>query len=260
MFQENRLKRRIARGERVYGAWLSLASPAVAELMAAVGFDFLIVDQEHGAGSLQDAAHMLRASAAVGCPAIVRVPWNDQVYLKRILDLGAQSLMIPMVETAEEAAAAVAACRYPPRGRRGYAAPAMRCSGYGTAEGYVARAHEELFLIVQIESAAAAERAEAIAAVDGVDMVLIGVNDLAGSIGRLEQLDHPEVDALVRRAEAGIRAAGKPLGTVPSARRDTGGLFRDGYSLVAGAGDSVLLREAAGTHLAAIRAVMETGR
>jgi 4-hydroxy-2-oxoheptanedioate aldolase len=254
MFQENRLKRRVAAGEQVYGAWLSLASPAVAELMAGAGFDFLIVDQEHGAGSLQDAAHMLRAIEAMGCPAIVRVPWNDQVYIKRILDLGAQSLMIPMVESAEEAEAAVAACRYPPLGRRGYAAPAMRCSGYGLAPDYVARAHEELFLIVQIESAAAAERAEAIAAVAGVDMVLIGVNDLAGSIGRLERLDHPEVDALVRRAEAGIRAAGKPLGTVPSARRDTAGLFADGYRLVAGAGDSILLCQAARAHLAAVRA------
>jgi 4-hydroxy-2-oxoheptanedioate aldolase len=260
MFQENRLKRRLGAGEQVYGAWLSLASAAVAELVASAGFDFVIVDQEHGAGSLEDAAHMLRATAAVGCPAILRVPWNDQVYLKRILDLGAQSLMIPMVETPEEAASAVAACRYPPRGRRGYAAPAMRCSGYGLAKDYVARAHEELLLIVQIESAAAAERAEAIAAVDGVDMVLIGVNDLAGSIGRLERLGEPEVDALVRLAEAGIRRAGKPLGSVPSARRDTAGLFRDGYLLVAGAGDSTLLREAARAHLAAVRAAIQEGR
>lgn len=259
MLQGNRLKQRIARGEQAYGAWLSLASAAVAELVAAAGFDFVIVDQEHGAGSLQDAAHMLRATQAVGCPAIVRVPWNDQVYLKRILDLGAQSIMVPMVETREEAEAAVAACRYPPRGRRGYAAPAMRCSGYGLDAGYTARAHEDLFLIAQIESAAAAERAEAIASVEGIDLVLIGVNDLAGSIGRLERLDHPEVDALVRLAEAGVRKAGKPLGSVPSARRDTAGLFRDGYRLVAGAGDSTLLREAAQAHLAAVRAAMAEG-
>jgi 4-hydroxy-2-oxoheptanedioate aldolase len=250
---ENRLKRRIRAGESVYGAWLGLASPQVAELMACVGYDFLIVDQEHGAGSLRDAADMLRACASGGCSAIVRVPWNDQVYLKRILDVGAQSLMIPMVESAEEAKAAVAACRYPPKGRRGWAAPAMRCSRYGTIPDYTSRANDELFIIVQIESAGAAERAAEIAAVDGVDLVLIGVNDLAGSIGLLEKLDRPEVDTLVRKAEAGVRSAGKPLGSVPSARRDSAGLFADGYALVAGGGDSGLLRQAALADVAAVR-------
>jgi 4-hydroxy-2-oxoheptanedioate aldolase len=256
MAPANALKGRLAAGARLYGGWLALADPGVAEIMAWAGYDFLIIDQEHGAGSLQDAAALLRACGAAGCPAIVRVPWNDQVYLKRILDLGAQSLMIPMIESSEAAAAAVAACRYPPAGRRGWAAPAMRCSRYGTLAGYTSAANAELFLIAQIESATAADQAEAIAAVDGIDMVLIGVNDLAGSIGLLEQLDRPEVDRLVRRIEAGVRAAGKPLGSVPSARRDTAGLFADGYQLVAGAGDSSLLRQAAETDLARVRAAM----
>lgn len=260
MFQENRLKRRVAAGEQVYGAWLGLASASVAELIALVGFDFVIIDQEHGAGSLRDAADMLRACDAAGCPAAVRVPWNDHVYLKRILDLGAQSLMIPMVESAEEARAAVAACRYPPQGRRGWAVPVLRCSRYGLVEDYTKRANAELFVMVQIESAATAQRAEEIAAIDGVDMVFIGINDLAGSIGRLEQLDHPEVDALVRQAEAGVRAAGKPLGTVPSARRDTAGLFADGYRLVAGSSDAGLLREGARHELAAVRAALGSVR
>ena len=177
--------------------------PAITEVLACMGYDFVVIDQEHGAGSLGDAVAMLRACDAAGCPAIVRVPWNDQVYLKRILDVGAQSLMIPMVETAGEAAAAVAACRYPPAGRRGYAAPSMRCSRYGRIEDYIQGANAQLLIICQIESAAAAGRAAEIAGVDGVDMVLIGVNDLAGSIGRLERLGEPEVDALVRQAEAG---------------------------------------------------------
>lgn len=253
MFESNRIKRRIAQGEQLYGCWLGLGSAAVAELLGSAGYDFLIVDQEHGPGSLADGAAMMRACQVAGCPAIVRVPWNDQVYLKRILDLGAQSLMIPMVESAEEAAAAVAACRYPPAGRRGWAAPSMRCSRYGFVPDYTARANGELFIIAQIESAAAAERAREIAAVDGVDMVLIGVNDLAGSIGLLEQLHQPEVDRLVRLAEEGVRAAGKPLGTVPSARRDSRGLFADGYALVAGAGDTPLLREGAMRDIAAVR-------
>lgn len=251
----NELKRRLAAGDRLYGAWLSLACPALAELLGCAGYDFLVVDNEHGVASLGQTADLLRAAAAAACPVIVRVPWNDQVYLKRVLDLGAQSIMVPLVETADEAAAAVAACRYPPDGRRGYAAPAMRCSRYGLETDYLARANAELLLIAQIESAAAA-RAGAIAAVDGVDLVLIGVNDLAGSIGLLERLDRPEVAALVARAEAGVRRAGKPLGSVPSAAAGTADLFARGYQLVAGAGDVPLLRDAARADLAMIRAAL----
>ena len=254
MSDGNPIRQRVRAGERLYGAWLGLGSPAVAELLACAGYDFLVIDQEHGAGSLQDATAMLRACDARHVPAIIRVPWNDHVYLKRVLDMGARSVMIPMVETGEEAAAAVAACRYPPAGRRGWAAPASRCSAFGFDAAYTATANDGLFLIAQIESAAAVDRAAEIAGVDGVDLVLIGINDLAGSIGCLEQLDRPEVDELVRRAEAGVRAAGKPLGTVPSARRDAAGLFQDGYGLVAGAVDSILLREAAKADLAAVRA------
>jgi 4-hydroxy-2-oxoheptanedioate aldolase len=253
---ENTLKRRIREGEQVYGVWLSTAAPAVAELLAWAGYDFVIIDLEHGVGTIQDAVACMRACGQADCPTVVRVPWNDQVFLKRILDAGAQSIMVPMVENEAEAAAAVAACRFPPAGRRGYAAPAMRCSRYGFIEDYLARANEELFLIAQIESAAAARRAEALAAVEGVDMVLIGVNDLAGTIGRLEQLDRPEVRELVAEAEAGIRRAGKPLGTVPSSGAGTAELFRKGYQLVAGAGDTSLLREAAKADLAGIRTAL----
>jgi 4-hydroxy-2-oxoheptanedioate aldolase len=251
---ENRLKRRLAGGERVYGVWLSSASGNIAELLAWAGYDFAIIDHEHGQGSLGDAVHMMRACAMAGCPVIVRVPWNDQVYLKRILDAGAQSIMVPMVESAEEAAAVVAACRYPPAGRRGYAAPAMRCSRYGFITDYLARANDELLLITQIESAKAAAAAEAIGAVDGVDMVFIGINDMGGSIGRLEQLDHPDVRALAEKAEAGIRRSGKLMGTVPSSGAGTVELFGKGYNLVAGAGDMSMLRDAAKADLERVRA------
>jgi 4-hydroxy-2-oxoheptanedioate aldolase len=253
---ENKLKRRLAAGDQLYGVWLGMGDPGVAELLAWSGYDFAIIDQEHGQGALTDAVALMRACATAGCPVIVRVPWNDQVYLKRILDAGASSIMIPMVETAEEARAAVAACRYPPAGRRGYAAPAMRCSRYGFIPDYRARANDELLLLAQIESAAAAAAAEAICSVDGIDMGFIGVNDMGGSIGRLEQLDLPEVRALVDQAEAGIRRAGKPLGTVPSSGADTLALFRNGYQLVGGAGDAPLLREAAKADISRIRAGM----
>jgi 4-hydroxy-2-oxoheptanedioate aldolase len=203
---------------------------------------------------------MLRACGCARCPAIVRVPWNDQVYLKRILDAGANSIMVPMVESEEEARMAVAACRYPPAGRRGYAAPAMRCSRYGFITDYRERANDELLLLAQIESAAAAAQAEAIVSVDGIDMGFIGVNDMGGSIGRLEQLDRPEVRALVETTERGIRRAGKLLGSVPSSGADTLELFAKGYHLVAGAGDVPLLREAAKADLARIRAGIAPAR
>jgi 4-hydroxy-2-oxoheptanedioate aldolase len=251
---DNVLKRRLRAGERAYGVWLSSASGNVAELLAWAGYDFAIIDHEHGQGSLGDAVHMMRACAMANCAVVVRVPWNDQVYLKRILDAGAQSIMVPMVESAEEAAAVVAACRYPPAGRRGYAAPAMRCSRYGFIGDYLSRANDELLLITQIESDRAAGAAAAIGGVDGVDMVFIGVNDMGGSIGRLEQLDVPEVRAMVERAEAGIRRSGKLMGTVPSSGAGTLELFGKGYNMVAGSGDMSMLREAAKADLAEVRA------
>lgn len=249
----NRLKRRIAAGERLYGAWISTGSTANTELLASAGYDFLVIDQEHGAASIETAIEMMRACIVGGADPIVRVPWNDQVYLKRILDAGATSVMIPMIENEQEAKAAVAASLYPPYGRRGYAAPALRCSGYGKDAGYRANWHENLFLIAQIESAGAAERAESIARVDGVDMVLIGVNDMAGTIGKLEQLADPEVRALVAMAEANLKKVGKPYGTVPSAARTPEQLFAEGYALVAGAGDVPLLAAAARADLARVR-------
>ena len=249
----NRLKQRIAAGEQLYGAWVGSCSSAVTELLAHAGYDFLIIDQEHGPGSIETAIELMRACIAGGAEPIVRVPWNDQVYLKRILDAGAMSVMVPMVEDEAEAEAAASACLYPPLGRRGYAAPATRCSGYGKDVGYRANWHENLFLIVQIESAAAAARAEAIASVEGVDMVFIGVNDMAGSIGMLEELDRPEVRALVEQAEAGLKRAGKPYGTVPSSARTPQQLFQEGYALVPGAGDIPLLAAAARADVARIK-------
>ncbi|MEZ5848109.1 MAG: aldolase/citrate lyase family protein [Geminicoccaceae bacterium] len=253
----NSLKERVKAGDRLYGAWLALSSATTAELMAYAGFDFLILDNEHGAASLETSVDVMRACDAAGCPLVVRVPWNDQVYIKRILDAGATSLMIPMIEDADEARAAVNACRYPPQGRRGYAALGQRCARWSMWPDYLQRWSEELFIIGQIESARAAANARAIAEVDGIDMVLIGINDMGGSIGHLEGgLAHPDVAKIVHQAEAGIRDGGKPMGTVPSAMRTTGELFEAGYQLVAGAGDGVLLAKAACADVANARKSM----
>jgi 4-hydroxy-2-oxoheptanedioate aldolase len=245
MYRRNVLKTQLKAGESVYGAWVGGGSPGNAELLGHVGFDFLVLDQEHGAGELSDAVEALRAVESSGTPCVVRAPWNDPIWLKRILDAGADSVMIPAVETAAAAKAAVAACRYPPQGTRGYAAGVVRASTFGLEPGYVAKANGNLLIVLQIESAAAVEHAAEICAVEGVDVVFIGVNDLAGSIGRLEQLDHPDVRSLVRRAEDVILASGKPMGTVPSAGASWRELFERGYRMVVGPHDVILLRDSA---------------
>lgn len=247
------LKQRILAGEPVYGAWLGLADASVAELLAHAGYDFLILDQEHGSASLETAIEVMRAAEAGGCALVVRVPWNDPVYLKRVLDAGATSIMVPMLEDAAAAEAAVAACRYPPKGIRGFAAPSQRCTRWGKDADYLASWEDTLLIMGQLESARAAENAEAIAAVDGIDVPFIGINDMAGSIGRLGQLDHPDVRKLVEDCEARLGRSGKPLGTVPSAMRTVPELFAAGYSVVAGAVDAMLLRKAALADVAAHR-------
>ena len=159
MFRPNLLKSRLQAGESVYGAWVGSGSPSNAELLGHIGFDFLVLDQEHGAGELSDAVAMLRAAESSDTPCIVRAPWNDPIWLKRALDAGVDSVMIPSVETAAAARAAVAACRYPPQGARGYAAGVVRASTFGLEPDYVARANDNLLIVLQIESAAAVEHA-----------------------------------------------------------------------------------------------------
>ncbi len=256
MFKENRLKRRMAAGERAFGIWLQTAEPTFAELAGLVGYDVLILDNEHGPADLQRSVEMMRAAEAAGADVLVRVPWNDPVYLKRILDAGAASLMIPMVESAEEARAAVAACRYPPRGSRGYSASTARASSYGLVKDYLARADDEMFIAVQIESEAAVGRAGEIAAVEGVDMVFIGPNDLAGSIGLLERLHEPAVDRLIRRCEQAVRGVGKSLGTVPRPEHGPERLLTEAYQLVAASTEMTLFREAARAEIARVKAAI----
>lgn len=245
MFKPNQLKKRLAAGERLFGTWIASGSATNVEILGLAGFDFLLIDLEHGQGELGDLMQMLRAAEVAGTPCIVRVAWNDPIILKRVLDAGVDSIMVPMVETAEQAAAAVRVCHYPPDGARGYAAPLVRASNYGLINDYIHIANDNILLIVQIESTAAASQAAAIAAVAGVDMVFIGVNDLAGSIGRLEQLDHPDVRSSASEAEDAIRASGRWLGTVPNAGASWRDLFEAGYNLVPVASDVTLMRDAA---------------
>ncbi|SDB29806.1 HpcH/HpaI aldolase family protein [Bauldia litoralis] len=244
MFRPNRLKARIRAGERSFGTWLQSATPTFAELAATAGFDFFIVDQEHGPGDLGDAIDQMRAASGGEATMVVRVPSSEPVYLKRLVDAGVEGLLVPMVETAEEARAIVAACRFPPRGSRGNAWDITRSSSYGFQADYYDRADDNLLIIVQIETARAVENAREIAGVDGVDVVFIGPTDLSGSIGLPGQTGAPEVTALIEQAMKAAVDAGKPLASVPRIGRSWQQVFDDGFLMVATGSEIYYYRQA----------------
>jgi 4-hydroxy-2-oxoheptanedioate aldolase len=252
MTTTNPLRQKLAAGKTVFGVWQQLAHPAIAELMAFAGYDMVLIDMEHGPNSLLDTANMMRGIAGTGSSSMVRVPWNDPVVLKRLLDQGPDGVMIPMVENAEQARAAVAACHYPPKGMRGWTGIG-RAARYGFNADYTHTQSLELVIAVQIESVKAVENADAIAAVEGVDVVFIGRNDLAADSGHILDLDHPAVDALVARSFEAARRQGKKVGTVPSAGRDWPSLFRDGYDMVVPSADTSFLRDGAAAEIATYR-------
>ncbi|WP_406854941.1 4-hydroxy-2-oxoheptanedioate aldolase [Alsobacter sp. KACC 23698] len=208
---QNAFKRAILAGRQQIGLWCSLPGAYAAEAMAGAGFDWMLLDTEHSPGDPLTVLAQLQAVAPYPVSPIVRPASNDAVLIKRILDFGAQTLLIPYVQSAAEAQAAVAAMRYPPRGIRGVSG-VTRATGFGRIAGYARRAEEELCLLVQIETREALDRLEEIAGVDGVDGVFIGPADLAASLGHVGEAGHPEVVAAIEDAIRRIRACGKPAG------------------------------------------------
>lgn len=244
MFRINQLKQKLLAGDAVYGCWVAGGTPTECEVLGHVGFNFLLADYEHGAGETLNVIDALRAIETTPTPGMVRVGWNDHVLLKRVLDGGVQSVMIPSVDTPEAAEAAISACRYPPAGIRGYAASIVRASTYGMEDGYIHKANENMLVAIQLESVAAIENAAAIAALDGADIVFIGINDLAGNMGLLGQTEHPEVQAMALRAEQAILKAGKVLGTVPNGGASVNDLLERGYRFIVGPHNIAMLRDA----------------
>lgn len=203
----------LARADRpLVGMWVCSGSPLVAEICAGGGLDWLLIDMEHSPNGLESVLAQLQAVAAYPVTPVVRVPSNDAVVIKQVLDLGASTVLVPMVSSADEARVAVEAVRYPPRGRRGVGSALARSARWNRTEGYLANADEHVSLIVQIETTAAVEAAGEIAAVDGIDGVFVGPSDLAASLGALGQQTHPDVVAAVHRAFEAVRAAGTPVG------------------------------------------------
>ncbi|WP_407491939.1 HpcH/HpaI aldolase family protein [Pseudooceanicola sp. MF1-13] len=209
---KNRFKAALKEGRHQVGFWNTIAGPIVPEALAAHGFDWIVVDTEHTTTEAFQVHASLQAIAAYPeVSAVVRPVSNDPAYIKRYLDMGAQTLMIPFVQSVEEAEAAVTAMRYPPRGIRGMAG-GTRASRYGMVKDYMTRAEEELCLIVQVETVDAMEHLEDIAQVDGVDAVFIGPADLSGSMGHPGNQAHPDVVAAIEDGFSRLKKIGVPSG------------------------------------------------
>lgn len=209
----NAFKRHLAEGRQQLGLWCSLVSSYAAEVVAGSGFDWLLLDTEHSPGDVESVLAQLQAVSAYPVSPVVRPAANDPVLIKRYLDVGAQSLLVPYVQSAAEARAAVAAIRYPPEGIRGVSAM-TRATRFGRVPGYGRRAGEEICLLVQVETRQALDDLEAIASVEGVDGVFVGPADLGASLGHIGEAGHPEVLAAVEDAVCRIRAVGKPAGVL----------------------------------------------
>jgi 2-dehydro-3-deoxyglucarate aldolase/4-hydroxy-2-oxoheptanedioate aldolase len=228
----NQFKRAIASGRTPLGAWLGSGAASTAEALGCVGFDFLVVDMEHTPIDTPQMIDILRAIAGTPAQAIVRPPWNDMVMIKRALDAGAQSLLLPFVQNADEARHAVAYTRYPPEGVRGVAGT-HRGSRYGTVPNYLKRASEEICVIVQIETLPALGKLDEIAAVPGIDSIFIGPSDLSASMGHLGDITNSAVQEHLAAAAKACRRAGKPSGIIGPTPEMVARFIDYGYSWVA---------------------------
>jgi 4-hydroxy-2-oxoheptanedioate aldolase len=258
MVRKNPLKRRLAEGKKCLGLWLVANNAYLAEMVGGLGHDFVLIDHEHGPGDLIGAAGQLQAvrsgGGAKAPAALMRVPWNDPVYIKRALDIGVEGVMVPMIETAEQARAAAAACRFPPEGVRGVALGQTRASGFGgDAAAYWQGANKEVFVMLQIETPRAVEAISAIAAVPGVDALFIGPNDLYSNAGENPLKPTSAGLALLQRAEDLIRASGRPLASILHSGQSAQQMFRRGYGLLTAGSEVSVLRLALKDQIAAHR-------
>ena len=239
------------------GTWVMSASPLVAEAVGHAGFDWAVIDMEHTPLDLMEVIHLLQAVAGTPMTPVVRVPWNETVTIKRVLDAGAQTLLVPFVQDADQARAAVAATRYPPEGVRGMAGMS-RSSRFGTAPNHLVQANAQVSVVVQLETPEAIAQLEAIAAVPGVDALFVGPGDLSGSMGYPGQLTHPDVMALMADAAARSRRLGMPIGTVGGTPEVVQQYRAAGYDFLAIASDLGLMMRACAGALQAISAAVQS--
>jgi 4-hydroxy-2-oxoheptanedioate aldolase len=250
---QNRVKRLLQEGKVAVGYWLTLPSPSVAEIMGSVPLDWLLVDLEHSPIGWETFEDMLRALRGTDVVPLVRVPSGEAPVLKRALDRGPWGVVVPLVSTAEEARQVVAACRYPPEGIRGVAG--TRASGYGaTLPEYYARWNREVLIACQVETVQAVERVEEIAAVEGVDVLFVGPNDLSANLQRWRDLNSEEFRQAVDRVLGAARRHGKAAGVMCTGPEDALTRVDQGFRFIAMGSDARLLAGAATRATEAFRA------
>ena len=226
---QNTVKEKLKNGQKTMGGFLQTLSPVAAEIMSQCGFDWLIVDLEHAPGDFANLQAQLQAMNGSDVIPFARAPWNDEVAIKRILDTGVMGVLIPYVNTREEAEAAVAACKYPPRGVRGVAG-SPRAAGYtGNTMPYLTSANAETIVMIAVETAEAVENLDEILRVQDLDGVFIGPMDLASSMGHLGNPGHPDAQRQIAIIEEKVLASDKFLGTVATTRDKAKDCFAKGY-------------------------------
>ena len=241
----NRVKRMLQEGKKTAGAWLQIASPITAEIMARAGFDWLLIDMEHGPTDILTLISLLQAMNGTAVTPLVRAPWNDFVVIKRILDAGVCGLLVPYVNTGEEAQAAVRSCRYPPQGIRGVAG-SPRAQGYGqNVKAYLERANDEILLLIAVETPLAVENLGDMLSVDGVDGVFVGPMDLATNMGYLGNPGQQRVQDTIAKVEEQVLGAGKVLSTISGSWEQAQYLYEKGYQMVTLMADGVSLAKLA---------------
>ena len=239
----NSFKRRLAAGETLIGCWCSLANPITTEVLGLAGFDWLLLDGEHAPNDVTTFVPQLMALKDSASAPVVRPSWNDAVEIKRLLDAGFYNLLVPFVQTADDARRAVAATRYPPAGVRGVSV-SQRNNRFGTVADYFRDIDANITVLVQIESRAGLQAAAEIAAVDGIDGVFVGPSDLAAALGHLGEPNHPATQAAIARVFDAARSAGKPTGILTPVEADARRYLAMGATFVAVGSDLGVFRSA----------------
>lgn len=228
----NPVKHMLKDGKKVLAAWLQMASPYAAEIFAKAELDVLMVDMEHGPNNILSLIDQFRAMGRFNAVPFVRAPWNDMVTIKRILDAGAYGVLIPYVNTPEEARAAVSYCKYPTEGVRGVA-PSPRAPGFGmNAQNYMKNANDEILVMTAVETEEAVNNIEELVKVEGLDGIFIGPMDLATSMGHFCDPSHPDVQAAIKKVEDVVIGSGKFLASVAGSMEIAKKKYDRGYGMV----------------------------
>lgn len=248
----NAFKENMTRQPPMIGVWAMSGSAVAAEALGYAGYDFIVLDMEHAPNDPPRTLRLLQAVAGTPASAVVRLPWNDPVIVKQVLDFGAETVMFPYIQDAEEARKAVAATRYPPEGIRGFAGMS-RATRYGGVRDYARKAADEICVIVQLETQKALGKIEEIAAVPGIDCIFIGPGDLSADMGFIGQPGDSKVQKVLADAAARCAELGKPSGILAANAAQARDYLSYGYSWVASGSDLGLLMSNARSELATLR-------